>query len=74
MLGNDGVVIITRDNLQFALQVLGLADEAGLLIPLGIILWCTHITFAIHDLVPFPVNDRTTSHTYLEDIGIVGHQ
>ena len=73
VLGNDGVVVVACDNLQFAFQVLGLADEAGLGVAIGIILGRTHITLTIHHLVPFPVDDGTTCHAYLENVGIIGH-
>ena len=32
MLGHDGVVVVTRDDLQFAFQILRLVDKAGLVI------------------------------------------
>ena len=70
----NGVVVIARNNLQLTLQVASLVDEAGLLVPLRILLGCVHIAFTIHHLVPFPVDDRTTGHTHLEDVGIVQHE
>ena len=68
------VIVITRDNLQLTLQVLGLADQTALGITLGVILWGTHIALAIHHLIPFPVDHRTACYTYLKHVGVVGHQ
>ena len=68
MLRYDRIVIVTRDDLKFALQVLGLADEAALGIAFRIILWCAHIALAVHHLVPFPVDNRASGNTYLKDI------
>ena len=38
VLGHDGVVVIARDDLQAALQTVGLVDEAGLRVALGVLL------------------------------------
>ena len=62
------------DDLQCAFQILCLGDETAFCITLRIILWCSHITFTIHHLIPFPVDDRTAGNTHLEDIGIVCYQ
>ena len=67
-------VVVACDDLQFAFQILGLSDETGLRIAFRVVVWCTHVTLAIHHLIPLPVDDGTTSHTYLEDIGVVGDQ
>ena len=74
MLGNNDIVVVAYDNLQFAFQISCLADEAGLGIALRVVLWRTHIALAIHHLVPFPVDDGTTGNADLEHIGIVRHQ
>ena len=67
-------IVVTRDDLQLAFQILGLGDETGLRIAFRVVVWCTHVTLAIHHLIPLPVDDGTASHTYLEDIGVVGDQ
>ena len=74
MLGHNGVVVITRNNLELALQIAGLVDEARLRVTLRILLRRIHIAFAIHYLVPFPVDDGTTSYANLEDVGVVKHE
>ena len=74
MLRHDGGVIEANDNLQAALEVCRLVDEAGLGITVGVSLRCVHVALAIHHLIPFPVDDGTTGYTHLEDIRIVGHQ
>ena len=48
MLGHNGGVIEADNNLQAALQVTSLVDEAGLGITLGVILRRIHVTLAIH--------------------------
>ena len=74
MLWHYRIVVVTGDNLQLALQVLRLVEKARLLITLGVVLGGTHIAFAIHHLIPFPVDDGTTGHTDLEDVRIVRYQ
>ena len=74
MLRHHRVVVISRDNLQFSLQVLRLAQEARLLVAFGVGLRRVHISFAVHHLVPFPVDDGTSCHAHLEHVGIVGHE
>ena len=67
MLWHDNRIIESDDDLQFALEVLGFGKQARMGITVGIGLWSVHITFAIHHLVPFPVNDRATT---LRDGGV----
>ena len=74
VLGYYGGIIIAGDNLQLSLEVGSLVDERCLFVAFGIVLGGIHIAFPIHYFVPFPVDDRTTSHTHLEDIVVVGHQ
>ena len=74
MLGDDSVVVVARDDLESALQILGLVDEAGLGIAFGIRLRGTHVALTIHHLVPFPVDDRASCYANLEYVRIVGHQ
>ena len=74
MLWHNGGIVIANDNLEFAFQVLGLADETGLSIAVRVLLRRVHIAFAVHHLIPLPGDDGTTSHANLEDIGIVGDQ
>ena len=74
VLRHNGVVVVARDDLQTAFQVLGLVDERRLGIALRIGLRSVHIAFAVHHLVPLPVNDGTASYTHLEDVGVVGHE
>ena len=74
MLGHDGIVVVTRDDLQTALQVLGLGDKAGLGVALGIALGRAHIALTVHHLVPLPVDDGPTGHADLEHVGIVGDE
>jgi len=42
-------------------------------ISVGIGLRRVHITLSVHHLVPFPVDDRSTGDTHLEDLGMRGH-
>ena len=74
VLGNADRVVHADDNLQFALQILGLVDAAGLFVALGVLLRCVHVALAIHYLVPLPVYDRATGNTYLKDVGVGCHQ
>lgn len=59
---------------QLALEVLGLVDEAGLFISLGIDSGVVHISFSVHHLIPFPVDHGTSCYGYLEYVRIVGYQ
>ena len=68
-----GNIVVARDDLQLALQVFGLGEERSLLVALRIALRRVHIAFAIHHLIPFPVDDWTTSNAHFEHVGIVGH-
>ena len=61
-------------DLQLALEVLCLVEQGGFLVAFRVGLWCVHIAFAIHHLIPVPVDNRSSCHTYLEDLRIVGHQ
>ena len=74
MLWHHGLVVETLDYLQLALQVLGLAQQRSLLISFRVGLRGVHVSLTVHHLIPFPVDDRSSSHTHLEDIGMVGHQ
>ena len=62
------------DNLKTPLEVLGLVEQAGLGISLGVGLRGVHITLAIHHLIVFPVDDRTSCHAYLERLRMAAHQ
>lgn len=59
---------------QLALEVLCLVDEAGLLISLRVHVRMIHLSLAVHHLVPFPVDDRTSGHSDLEYVRIVCDQ
>ena len=74
MLWHHRRIVVACDDLQFAFQILGLSDEAGFLIAFGVVLWGAHVPFAIHHLIPLPVDDGATSHANLEDLGVVGDQ
>ena len=37
-------IVVTRDDLQLAFQILGLGDEAGLRVAFRVVVWCTHVT------------------------------
>ena len=74
MLWHNSGIVETDDDLQTALEVLSLVDERRAGITLGIALWGIHIALAIHDLIPLPVDYRTSCHAHLEHIGVVGHQ
>ena len=74
VLGHHGGVVVTRDDLQLALQVLGLGEQTGFGVSLGVGLRGVHIALAIHHLIPLPVDHRAAGNTYLEDLGVVGHQ
>ena len=65
-------VIQSDDDLKLTLQVFSLGQKRGLSIAFWIGLWGIHVTFSIHNLIPFPVNYWSTSHCYLEDIRIIG--
>ena len=39
-------------DLQLALEVLGLVEQGGFLVAFRVGLWCVHIAFAIHPLIP----------------------
>ena len=70
VLPNHGVVLGTMDDKKTAIEVLGLGQEGVVGVTLGVLLWGVHIPLAIHDLVPFPVNDRATSATHFKDFGM----
>ena len=74
MLGNYRRVIEADDDLQAALEVGSLVDQAGLLVALGVGLRGVHIALAIHHLIPLPVDDGTAGDTHLEHVRVVGHQ
>ena len=59
---------------QFTLKVLRLVDEAGLFIALRVYIRMVHVPFAVHDLIPFPVDDRSSCNRHLEHIRVVGYQ
>ena len=69
-----GERLLTVDNLKTTLEVLGLVEQAGLGISLGVGLRGVHITLAIHHLIVFPVDDRTSCHAYLERLRMAAHQ
>ena len=73
VLGNNGVVVVTSNDLKLAFQVLGLADEAALGIAFWVVLRRAHVALAIHDLIPLPIDDRSTSYANLENVRIIGH-
>ena len=74
MLWHNGIVVVARNDLQTAFQILGLADERRFGIALWIRLRGVHIALAVHHLVPLPVNDGTTSYSYLENVGVGSHE
>ena len=74
VLRHAGGVVVAQDDLQATLQVLGLRQQAGRGIALGILLRRVHIALAVHHLVVFPVDDRSAGHAHLEDIGVGAHQ
>ena len=51
VLRHHGRIVIAGDDLQPPLQVLGLVEEAGLLLAFRILLRGVHIAFAIHHLI-----------------------
>ena len=59
---------------QLALKVFCTRDKAGLLETVSVGLVGLHIALAVHNLIPFPVNDRTSGHTNLEYFGVVDHK
>ena len=63
VLWHHGHIVQALDNLQLALQVLGLIEQGCLLVTLWVGLWGIHITLAIHHLVPVPVDYRTAGYT-----------
>ena len=74
MLRHHRYVVEALDDLQLALQILGLIEQRGLLVALRVGLRSIHIALAIHYLVPVPVDYRTACYAYLEHIRVVGHQ
>ena len=74
MLGHDGAVVVACNNLELALQVASLADEAGFGVAIRVLLWGVHIALTVHHLIEMPVDDGTSGHTHLEHVGVVGHQ
>ena len=59
---------------ELALEILSLVDEAGLCIALGVDLRIVHISFAVHYLIPLPVDYRSSGNCHLEDLRIVGDE
>ena len=57
---------------KFALEVLGIVDQAGLGITFRVDIRMIHISFSIHDFIPFPIDYRATRNSHLEYIRIVG--
>ena len=70
---NDRIDSALADK-EFALEVRSLVDEACLCISLRIALRMVHVSFAVHYLIPLPVDNRTACNTDLEYIRIVGDQ
>ena len=66
VLRHYGFIVIACDDLQLTLQVLGFAQQTGLLVTLRVRLGRVHIAFSVHHLVPVPVDDRTACYAYLE--------
>ena len=59
---------------QLALEVLRLVDQTCLLVSLRIDMRTVHVTLSIHDLIPLPVDDRTSCYSDLEYIRVVGYE
>ena len=59
---------------KFSLKVFGFVDESCLGISFSVNFRVVHITLSIHHLVPFPVDDRSSGHSHLEDVRVVGYQ
>ena len=73
VLRHDGRVVVASDNLELALEVFCLVDSLLLLAMQRVCLRSIHIAFAIHHLIPMPVDNRTAGNTNLEYVRIVCH-
>ena len=70
VLPDNGVVFGAMDDEEAAFEVFGLRGEGIVGIALGILLRGVHIAFAVHDFVPFPVDDRAAGAADFEDFGV----
>ena len=74
MLRHNSNVVQSLNNLKLTLKVLSLVEQRSLLVSLRVCLRSIHIAFAIHHLIPMPVDNRTTGNTNLEYVRIVCHK
>ena len=74
MLGNARGVHSADDDFQPSFQIAGFGFQIPAFISFGIGLRRVHIAFAVHHFVIFPVDDRTSSHAYLEEVRVSQHQ
>ena len=74
MLRHTSWVVVSEDYLETSFQVSSLLQQTAALVSLRVLLGSVHIAFAVHHFVVFPVDDRSASHSHLEDIGISEHE
>ena len=74
VLPHDGAVHGALADQELALQVLRLVDEARFRKTLRVRCLRVHVAFAVHDLVPLPIDDRAAGDGHLEHVGIVGDE
>ncbi len=74
VLGHTDRVVTSVDDKETPFQVLGFVEQGGLFVALWIGLWGVHVAFTIHDFIEAPIDDRSSCHSHLEDIGIGGHE
>ena len=56
---------------KLALEILRLVDEAGLCKSFRVSVRMVHVSFSIHDLIPFPVDYRASCNSHLEYVRVV---
>ena len=74
MLPKDYGINCALADQKLALQVLGLVDQACPCISFRIAFRMVHVSLAVHDLVPFPVDYRASGYSDLEYVRIVGYK
>ena len=66
VLPNHGVVLAAVDYEEVSVEVFGFVEEAVGGIAVGVLLWGVHIALAVHDFVPFPVDDGAAGAAHFE--------
>lgn len=70
VLPHNGVVFCSVDDEETAFKVFGLGGEGVVGIAFGVLVGHVHVALAVHDFVPFPIDDGTACATHFEDFWV----